>query len=85
MAITPEELARKAMLYSQKHHCTLEQETRFGHGVHGTVFACYRATSIVSNALKIHERESPYRRERDVYFRLRDLKVTEVEGHQVPV
>ncbi|GAA4447943.1 hypothetical protein [Novipirellula rosea] len=39
----------------------------------------------MSNALKIHERELPYRRERDVYFRLRDLKNTEIEGHQVPV
>ena len=36
------------------------------------------------NALKIHERSRPYFRERDVYLRLRDIGISEVEGHHVP-
>jgi hypothetical protein len=45
---------------------------------------CQRANGNVKNALKIHEREVPYVRERDVYFRLQNLEIHEIEGHNVP-
>ena len=40
--------------------------------------------STIQNALKVHERADPYRIERDVYLRLRELGIDEIQGHNVP-
>lgn len=34
--------------------------------------------------MKVHERPGPYRIERDVYFRLRELGIDLIQGHNVP-
>jgi hypothetical protein len=38
----------------------------------------------VQSAVKVHEREVEYRRERDIYLRLRDHGVAQVRGCEVP-
>src|SRR3954465_10450603 len=50
-----------------------------GWGKDGTVFETDRLT-----AAKQHDRDEAYRRERDVYLRLRELDVVDVLGLQVP-
>src|SRR5207245_9261064 len=37
-----------------------------------------------SMALKVHERDKEYRRERDVYLRLQEHRVTDIRGCHVP-
>ena len=66
------------------HSCHYVEDSALGFGVHGTVFACVRASSFGHNALKIHERAIPYYRERDVYVRLLDLEIKVIAGHHVP-
>lgn len=56
-----------------------------GFGVHGKVFTCRRLGCATTTALKIHERSVSYVRERDVYMRLQDLEISEIEGHHVPI
>ena len=48
-------------------------------GHDGTVFITTNQTVV-----KVHERVASYRVERDVYLRLRDKRITSLEGHQVP-
>ena len=55
----------------------------FGFGVHGTVYPCAGPTGL-RTALKIHEREEPYIRERDVYLRLWEHQLERIRGHHVP-
>jgi len=84
MSIAHSEMYSRALLYCSEHGSKLDTEKSFGFGVHGSVFACLRATSNVKTALKIHERPVPYFRERDVYLRLGDLKIIDIEGHNIP-
>ena len=45
-------------------------EQVLGFGVHGSVFACRTHHELPGrNAVKIHDRREPYRRERDAYLR----------------
>ncbi len=69
--------------YCRRHGCKFIPDRRFGFGLHGSVFACTRSTSI-RNALKVHERSESYRVERDVYLRLRDRGIEQIQGHHVP-
>lgn len=85
MSNSHNELYLRALQYCSEHESKLDVEKSFGFGVHGSVYACLRATSNVKTALKIHERSQPYTRERDVYLRLRDLEITEIYGHNVPI
>ena len=45
---------------------------QLGHGMHGIVFAANYQTKAGRCALKVHERGKEYRRERDVYLRLKE-------------
>jgi hypothetical protein len=36
-------------------------------------------------AVKFHDRDVAYEKERDIYLRLRDLEVTHVQGHRIPL
>ena len=83
MAIPRSDLVSKALEYCRRHDCEFVASKLFGFGVHGSVFACVRPTSI-RNALKVHERAEPYRVERDVYLRLRDLGIDLIQRHNVP-
>ncbi len=78
-------LFERAKRYCQLHASELSTRVNLGFGVHGTVFTCRRLDFGAATALKIHERALPYQRERDVYFRLRDLQISEIEGHHVPI
>ena len=70
--------------YCRRHDCEFVTGEDLGFGVHGSVFACVRQTSLSRNALKVHERADPYRVERDVYLRLREHDIDRIQGHNVP-
>ena len=65
---TKQELLRRADLYAQRHG--LVRGEQLGFGVHGIVFVVESQTKPGRSAIKIHEREEPYQRERNVYLRL---------------
>lgn len=65
------------MQYAERKNLQLADQLGFGN--QGTVFA-----TNVDSAIKVHERESFYQRERDVYFRLYQHRVSEVCGCAVP-
>jgi hypothetical protein len=81
-----DELLRRAQEYSQRHGLALGD--RLGAGVHGTVLATEGQPKLgqaaLRSAVKIHEREEFYRRERDVYLRLQEHGVTTARGCEVP-
>jgi hypothetical protein len=43
-----------------------------------------KGVSAVQSAIKVHEREPDYRRERDVYLRLKEIAVTTIHRCHVP-
>jgi hypothetical protein len=55
-----------------------------GFGVHGIVFTLESQSAARRAAIKIHERERYYLRERDVYRRLAEVGLTSVQGCTVP-
>jgi len=79
---TKEELLHRAALYAQRHGLTLGEQ--LGFGVHGIVFVVESQTKPGASAIKAHEREAAYCRERDVYLRLQDRSVTAIRGCHVP-
>lgn len=60
-----------------------------GAGTQGTVYLCnvhYPPQSAFAQvAVKFHDRVAAYNRETQVYRRLRDLQITHVAGHRVPL
>jgi hypothetical protein len=80
--IDRQELVRRAQLYCQRTGQELGQQ--LGYGVHGNVFALEIHTNAGPSAIKIHERERFYHRERDVYLRLADEGVTSISNCRVP-
>jgi hypothetical protein len=81
-----EELLRRAREYTQRRGLVLGDE--LGTGVHGTVFATEsqpeKGPAAVRSAIKVHQRQPDYLRERDVYLRLRDQGVKSIRGCHVP-
>jgi hypothetical protein len=75
--ITPEELLRRAEAYAQ--NLGLHIERQLGFGVQRTVYSSDRRT-----AIKVHEREDAYRRERDAYLRLREHSVRSILEFAAP-
>ena len=57
---------------------------RLGFGMHGSVFAAEDQNKGLSSAVKTHERERFYLRERNVYRRLMQHSVTDINGSEVP-
>jgi hypothetical protein len=85
MGLPNRDLIDRAEEYCRRRGLELVSDQVFGFGVHGTVFPCRHHYEIVGrNAVKVHERPESYRRERDVYLRLRDLHVEFIQGHAVP-
>jgi hypothetical protein len=81
-----DELLRRAEAFTRRYGLTVGN--RLGAGVHGIVFATESqpengAPEAVS-AIKVHRHEPDYRRERDVYQRLKELGITSVRGFHVP-
>ena len=82
MSLRPE-LLRRAEQYCLGNGLTIGRP--LGAGVHGSVFAVESQTEIGSAAaIKVHERERDYGRERDVYFRLTEWEVADIRGCAVP-
>jgi hypothetical protein len=81
-----EKLILRAKEYAEWRGLALGKE--LGHGVHGIVFAMEsqpeRGVSVVQSAVKVHEHEPDYCRERDVYLRLKENAVTAICGCHVP-
>jgi hypothetical protein len=57
---------------------------QLGLGVHGIVFVVKIQGEPGRSAIKVHEREKAYCRERDVYLRLQYHGVTDIRGCHVP-
>jgi len=81
-----DELVRRAHEYAQQHGLALGEE--LGFGVHGMVLSSESqiktGRSSLRSAVKVHEREVCYVRERDIYLRLKDHGITEIHGCAVP-
>jgi hypothetical protein len=76
------ELLRRLSEYCRR--AGLQLGPQLGYGVHGTVFTAQNQSAPDQSAVKVHERERFYRRERDVYRRLADDGVESVLGFDVP-
>jgi hypothetical protein len=76
------ELVRRAQEYCQRNGLSLGEQ--LGFGVHGIVFATESQTKGGPTAIKVHERQPDYRRERDVYLRLREHGVKDIRGCEIP-
>lgn len=63
---------------------SLELGPQLGFGVHGNVFGIKNEVNAHRSAVKIHDRERHYLRERDVYVRLAEEELTVVLGCNVP-
>ena len=57
---------------------------RLGFGIHGTVFALEGNVHPGAAALKVHEAQEPYVREREVYIRLAEHRIDQICGFDVP-
>ena len=71
---TKEELFGRADQYAQRHKLVLGEQLRFG--IHGIVFVAGGQSDPGRTAIKVHDREAPYSRERDVYLRLEGCGVS---------
>ena len=76
------ELHQRAAEYARQHGLTVGRE--LGAGVHGSVFAAAGQSGTGRTAIKAHQREQFYVRERDVYLRLQERGITLVRGGNVP-
>jgi hypothetical protein len=76
------ELVGRAAEYCRR--AGLEFGPQLGFGVHGTVFSARNQSGTGRTAVKVHERERYYCRERDVYRRLADEGVDSILGFDVP-
>jgi hypothetical protein len=79
---TNEELARRAHTYGMRHGLRIANQ--LGSGVHGIVFLAKNQAGVAHSAVKCHEQENAYQRERDVYLRLKKLGVKRIRECEVP-
>ena len=75
-------LLQNARIYAAQHRLRLAEP--LGFGVHGSVFVTENNPKAGDTALKVLREAKPYRRERDVYLRLKQTAVTEILGFKVP-
>lgn len=82
----PDEPVERLKEYAKRHGLVLVGE--LGHGVHGSVFSAESQPKngivMLSTAIKAHKREADYRRERDVYLRLKEHSISAIQGCHVP-
>src|SRR5438874_12497206 len=77
-----EELLLRGREYTARYGLSLANE--LGSGVHGSVFLVKAQVEIARSAIKIHSQEEPFRRERDIYLRLKEHGVKRIRGCEVP-
>jgi hypothetical protein len=78
---------REELILRGKHYCQtrgLVLGEPLGYGIHGIVFVVERQAEFGSTAMKVHERESPYVRERNVYRRLTKHDISDIRGCKIP-
>jgi hypothetical protein len=80
--MTKSDLLRRIEEYAHLKGLVLGQE--LGSGIHGIVLDAKNQLNGDHSAVKVYRRDTFYIPERDVYFRLRDLGITTVCGHNVP-
>jgi hypothetical protein len=76
------DLLRRAHDYAQGRGLVLGE--RLGSGAHGIVFAAKYQSKSGRIAMKVHERQKAYVKERDAYLRLKEHAATLVRGCNVP-
>jgi hypothetical protein len=77
MSASRELLEARARQYAERH--ALGIEAQLGYGMHGIVFS-----TNCKSAIKVFERQNAYVRERDVYLRLQELNLFQLNGFAVP-
>ncbi len=77
-----EELLERAEAFAKAHGQTIGEE--LGFGIHGIVVVLKGEGEAAATALKVHSSAEPYRRERDIYQRLREIGVRKFLGFNVP-
>lgn len=77
-----ETLLQNARAYASRHRLQLAE--RLGFGIHGIIFVAGDNSKAGKTAIKVHRSVEPYLRERAVYERLKDARVSEVLGFNVP-
>ena len=75
-------LIQRVQTYAERKGLTLGDQ--LGFGVHGIVFSAKNQTKNGRAAIKVHEREIDFMRERDAYLRLQEHDITEISGCNVP-
>jgi len=80
--IDSEEILYRASEYCRRQGSELG--LRLGRGYHGNVFSVDRESRSRQSAIKVHERERDYIRERDVYLRLQSHDVTSILEFDLP-
>ena len=81
MSVIPE-IIERAEAYCRRNGLKIVKQ--LGFGVHGSVFVAENQLDGRQTAVKAHERERFYLRERNVYLRLQEHEVTYVRGAAVP-
>ncbi len=76
------DLLRRVQDHAQRKGLVIHEQ--LGYGMHGIVFAAKYQTAGERLALKVHERDQEYRRERDVYLRLKEHDIASIRGCNVP-
>lgn len=76
------ELLLRIQKYCEKNGLILGDPLGAGHD--GSIFAVENQTKKSISAIKAHEREGAYRRERDVYLRLQECQITDIRSCAVP-
>jgi hypothetical protein len=81
--MTPQpELLARARLHAARR--PLELREQLGRGVHGMVMVGQSQVKRDRSAIKVHEHNNAYRRERNVYLRLQEHRVKKLRGCRVP-
>ncbi|MGB6044168.1 MAG: hypothetical protein WBF93_13495 [Pirellulales bacterium] len=78
----PDEIEKRVEQYQGDKK--LDLESCLGAGTQGSVFVFNNPLQSRRVAVKFHQQEIAYQRERDVYLRLNELEIVEVHAHEVP-
>jgi hypothetical protein len=73
---------QNALAYAAKQDLQLTR--RLGFGVHGIIFSTHSKSGSGRSAVKVHREVEPYRRERQIYERLKKASAVVVAGFNIP-
>ena len=75
-------LIQNARKYASRNQLNLAE--RLGFGIHGIIFVAENNLKVGKTAVKAHRDLEPFRRERNVYQRLKNAGISEIIGFHVP-